>query len=88
MTRKEWKAEKQHIWWIKHQALAGIIAGCCLLVVPALIILFNKEMALALDDWLDGWFGTIVAVIATLIVLTLFVEIVIGVINKDERRKR
>ena len=88
MTRKEWKAEKQHIWWIKHKALAGIITGCCLLIIPGLIILSNKEMALALDEWLDGWFGTIVAVIATLIVLTLFVEIVIGVINKDERRKR
>ena len=88
MTRKEWKAEKRHIWWIKHQALAGIIAGCCLLIIPGLIILSNKEMTLALDEWLDGWFGTIVAVIATLIVLTLFVEIVIGVINKDERRKR
>lgn len=88
MTRKEWKAEKRHIWWIKHQALAGIIAGSCLLIIPALIILSNKEMALALDDWLNGWFGIVVAVIATLIVLTLFVEIVIGVINKDERRKR
>ena len=88
MTRKEWKAEKRHIWWIKHQALAGIIVGSCLLVAPALIVLSSKEAAAALDKWLDGWFGTVVAVVATLIVLTLFIEIVIGVINKDERRKR
>jgi flagellar biosynthesis protein FliR len=88
MTRKEWKAEKRHIWWIKHQALAGIIVGSCLLVAPALIVLSNKEAAAVLNEWLDGWFGTVAAVIATLIVLTLFVEIVIGVINKDERRKR
>ena len=88
MTRKEWKAERRRIWWNKHQALAGILVGGCLLVAPALIILSSKEAAAALDKWLDGWFGTVAAVIATLIVLTLFVEIVIGVINKDERRKR
>ncbi len=88
MTRKEWKAEKRHIWWIKHQALAGIITGSCLLIIPVLIILSNKEMILALDEWLNGWFSMVFAVIATLIILTLFIEIVIGVINKDERRKR
>ena len=91
MTRKEWKAERRRIWWAKHQALAGIIiiVGSCLLVAPALIVLSNKEAAAVLnDEWLGGWFSTVFAVIATLIVLTLFVEIVIGVINKDERRKR
>ncbi len=87
MTRKEWKAERRRIWWNKHQALSGILVGGCLLVAPALIILSSKESAAALDKWLDGWFGTVVAVVVTLIVLTLFVEIVIGVVSKDRRRK-
>ena len=88
MTRREWRAERRRIWWNKHQALAGILVGGCLLVAPALIVLSSKESAAALDKWLDGWFGTVVAVVATLIVLMLFVEIVVGAINKDERRKR
>jgi len=81
MTRKEWKAERRRIWWAKHQALAGILVGGCLLVAPALIVLSSKEAAAALDKWLDGWFGTVVAVVATLIVLMLFVEIVVGAIS-------
>ena len=88
MTRREWRAERRRIWWAKHQALAGILVGGCLLVAPALIVLSSKESAAALDKWLNGWFSTVFAVIATLIILTLFIEIVIGVINKDERRKR
>ena len=87
MTRREWRAERRRIWWAKHQALAGILVGGCLLVAPALIVLSSKESAAALDKWLDGWFGTVVAVVATLIVLTLFIEIVIGVIDEDRRRK-
>ena len=83
MTRREWRAERRRIWWAKHQALAGILVGGCLLVAPTLIVLSSKESAAALD----GWFGTVVAVVATLIVLTLFIEIVIGVIDEDRRRK-
>jgi len=49
--------------------------------------LSSKESAAALDKWLDGWFGTVVAVVATLIVLMLFVEIVVGAIDEDRRRK-
>ena len=69
------------------EALAGILVGGCLLVAPALIVLSSKESAAALDKWLDGWFGTVVAVVATLIVLMLFVEIVVGAIDEDRRRK-
>jgi len=87
MTRIEWKAERRRIWWNKHQALSGILVGGCLLVAPALIILSSKEAAAALDKWLDGWFGTLAAVVAALIVLTLFVEIVIGAIDEGRRRK-
>jgi len=67
--------------------LAGILVGGCLLVAPALIILSSKEAAAALDKWLDGWFGTLAAVVAALIVLTLFVEIVIGAIDEGRRRR-
>jgi hypothetical protein len=49
--------------------------------------LSSKEAAAALDKWLDGWFGTLAAVVAALIVLTLFVEIVIGVVSKDRGRE-
>ena len=87
MTRREWRAERRRIWWAKHQALAGILVGGCLLVAPALIVLSSKESAAALDKWLDGWFGTLAAVVAALIVLTLFVEIVIGAIDEGRRRK-
>ena len=88
MTRREWRAERRRIWWNKHQALAGILVGGCLLVAPALIILSSKEAAAALDKWLDGWFGTLAAVVAALIVLTLFVEIVIGAIDEDRRSRK
>ena len=87
MTRREWRAGRRRIWWNKHQALSGILVGGCLLVAPALIVLSSKESAAALDKWLDGWFGTLAAVVAALIVLTLFVEIVIGVVSKDRRRE-
>ena len=87
MTRREWRAERRRIWWNKHQALAGILVGGCLLVAPALIVLSSKESAAALNEWLDGWFGTLAAVVAALIVLTLFVEIVIGVVSKDRGRE-
>ena len=83
MTRREWRAERRRIWWNKHQALAGILVGGCLLVAPALIILSSKEAAAALDKWLD----TLAAVVAALIVLTLFGEIVIGAIDEGRRRR-